>query len=173
MKKIIRNIMSGLYMALILTFITGFLYTVVVSIVARSFFSYKAAGSLIEKNGVVVGSQLIGQHFDQDKYFWGRAETKAPQELKILIHKLYKTGDGQKIPLDLLTSSGSGIDPHISPAAAFFQAPRVAKARHLSVDKVNKLIERYIQKRELGFLGEKRVNVLLLNLALDDAKFEK
>ncbi|MGE5253451.1 MAG: potassium-transporting ATPase subunit KdpC [Planctomycetaceae bacterium] len=175
---------------LLLTAVTGILYPLFVTGVARLAFPEKADGSLIRKEGGYAGSALIGQPFDDPKYFWGRPSATADfpynsaassgsnlgpsnpalvEAVKARVEALQKADPGNKasIPMDLVTSSGSGLDPHISPAATLYQAPRVARARGLSEEEVHRLVDRFTEPRQLGFLGEPRVNVLKLNLALD------
>jgi len=185
-----------------LTLITGVAYPFAMTGIAKVVFPAQAAGSLIERDGKVVGSSLIGQSFTDDKYFHGRpSATSAPDPndptktidapynaansagsnlgptSKALIERI--TGGVEKlkqenpsgpVPTDLVTASGSGLDPHISPAAALFQVPRVARARNMAEQRVRQLVQDHTEGRTLGFLGEPRVNVLLLNLALDAAK---
>ena len=174
----------------VLTVVTGVVYPVVVTAVAQFVFPHQANGSLIAKDGKVVGSALIGQPFDDPKYFWGRPSATSPfgynaasssgSNLSPTNPALVKSvqervdalraadpGNTAPVPVDLVTASGSGLDPHISPAAALYQVNRVAKARKLQPDAVRGLVERHIEGRQFGFLGEPRVNVLALNLALD------
>ena len=175
----------------ILTVITGAVYPLVVTGIAQTVFPHQANGSLIERNGKTIGSALIGQHFDDAKYFWGRPSATAPvgynaasstgsnlgptnpalldavRERLDAIRKAHPNQSGL-IPVDLVTASGSGLDPHISRAAAEFQVGRVAKARGLGDDSVRRLVEVHTEARTLGILGEPRVNVLRLNLALDE-----
>ena len=173
--------------------LTGILYPLAITGIAQVIFPRQANGSLITSNGKVVGSALIGQQFTDPKYFWGRLSdtgstpydasnsagsnysvlnpsllTEAQARLKAL-HDADPTNT-QPVPVDLVTSSGSGLDPHISIAAAQYQAPRVARLRGLALDKVMALIAQNTQGRMLGFLGEPTVNVLELNLALDAIK---
>ena len=174
----------------LLTLITGVAYPVVVTVIAQVVFPSQANGSLIVKDGKVLGSKLIGQPFDDPKYFWGRpsdtspfpynaasssgsnqgptnpALTKAVQE-RVDALRAADPGNTAPVPVDLVTASGSGLDPDISPAAALYQVPRVAKARSLDEARVRQLVDQYTEGRQLGFLGEPRVNVLALNLALD------
>jgi potassium-transporting ATPase KdpC subunit len=187
------HIRVSILMLLVFTAITGFAYPLAVTGVAQLLFPKQANGSLIEQNGKVVGSALIGQPFDDPKYFWGRLSATAPfgdnpqasngsnlgptnpallDEVKARITALQQADPGQKapIPVDLATSSASGLDPDISPAAADYQIPRVARARHLSEDQVRTLVKEYTHGRQFGLLGERRVNVLQLNLALDAIK---
>jgi potassium-transporting ATPase KdpC subunit len=172
------------------TLITGVAYPALVTAIAELVFPHQANGSLIVKDGKAVGSALIGQPFDDPKYFWGRPSATSPfgynaassagSNLSPTNPDLIKTVQGRvdalrtadpgntaPVPVDLVTASGSGLDPHISPAAALYQVERVAKARKMSAADVRALVERHTEGRQLGFLGEPRVNVLALNLALD------
>jgi K+-transporting ATPase ATPase C chain len=178
------------FMLLIFTVITGVIYPLVVTGIAQVIFPVQANGSLIMVNGKAVGSELIGQQFDAPKYFWGRlsaAEYNAaassgsnygplnPDLLKAVQTRIdaLKAADPDNtlpIPVDLVTASGSGLDPQISVAAALYQVHRVATARGLSEADVHSLVEKHIEGRQFGFLGEPRVNVLKLNLALDELK---
>lgn len=176
-----------------LTIVTGVIYPAVVTAVSHLAFANQADGSLVMKNGKAVGSELIGQQFDAPYYFWGRLSATAPQpynatasagsnlgptnpalldEIKGRIAALHDADPSNTaaIPVDLVTSSASGLDPQISPAAAAYQLARVAKARGLTPDAVRALIAQNTQGRQLGVLGEPRVNVLTLNLALDAAQ---
>ena len=187
------QIRPALMALLIFTVLTGLLYPLVVTGIAQLVFPRQANGSLIVQNGQTVGSALIGQQFTDPKYFWGRLSATGPypynaaassgsnlgptnpallDEVKTRIAAL-KAADPtntQSIPVDLVTSSGSGLDPDISVAAALYQLPRVARLRGLSESTVLALLNKYTQGRTLGFLGEPRVNVLELNLALDGLK---
>jgi potassium-transporting ATPase KdpC subunit len=190
MKNIIRPVVV-LFAAL--TVVTGLVYPVVVTAVAHAAFPHEADGSLIEKNGKAVGSELLGQQFDAPSYFWGRLSATSPNpynpqasggsnlgptnpalsdEVKGRISALHDADptNTAPIPVDLVTSSGSGLDPEISPAAAAYQIDRVAKARKLSPNDVDALVQRATSGRQFGILGEARVNVLKLNLALDELK---
>jgi K+-transporting ATPase ATPase C chain len=177
--------------------ITGVIYPYAITGVAQAVFPAQANGSLIYRNGQPVGSALIGQPFDDPKYFWGRLSATGPfpynaaassgsnygslssslsDAVKARMDAL-KAADlslaldnNQPIPVDLVTASGSGLDPHISPAAALYQVPRVARARGLSEDQVQALVAQFTEGRQFGILGEPRVNVLKLNLALDEMK---
>ena len=188
----ISQLRPALMLLLLLTLVTGVAYPLLITGIAQAVFPSQAQGSLIVKGGKVVGSRLIGQPFDDPKYFWSRPSATSPfadnagssagSNLSPTNPDLVKAVQGRvdalraadpgntaPVPVDLVTASGSGLDPHISPAAAFYQAPRVAKARKLPPEKVRELVERHIEGRFLGFLGEPRVNVLALNLALDSA----
>ncbi|MFM0646784.1 potassium-transporting ATPase subunit KdpC [Paraburkholderia bryophila] len=177
----------------VLTAVTGLAYPAVMTAVGQAAFHDQANGSLIEQNGKVVGSKLIGQQFDAPQYFWGRLSATSPMpynatgssgsnlgptnpalldEVKGRIDALKAAGTdmSKPVPVDLVTSSGSGLDPEISPAAAAYQIERVANARKLAVNDVQALVDRYTSGRQFGVLGEARVNVLQLNLALDEMK---
>ncbi|MGF6465994.1 potassium-transporting ATPase subunit KdpC [Paraburkholderia youngii] len=177
----------------VLTAITGLAYPAVMTAFGQAAFHQQANGSLIEQNGKVVGSTLIGQQFDAPQYFWGRLSATTPMpynpqnsggsnlgpnnpalldEIKGRLAALKAAGTdmSKPVPVDLVTSSGSGLDPEISPAAAAYQLERVAQARHLAPSDVQALVERYTTGRQFGVLGEPRVNVLKLNLALDEMK---
>jgi K+-transporting ATPase KdpC subunit len=190
MKAQVRPALMAL---LILTLLTGVIYPLAVTGIAQLVFPYQANGSLLTANGQTVGSALIGQPFDAPKYFWGRPSTTSPYPYNAASSSGSNLGPGnpalmaavqaritglkaadrtntQPIPVDLVTASGSGLDPNISLAAALYQAPRVARLRGLSEVVVTALINRYAQGRQFGFLGELRVNVLELNLALDEIK---
>lgn len=180
----------ALILLLIFTVLAGLVYPLVVTGISQLIFPKQSNGSLITQNGQVVGSALIGQQFSDPKYFWGRLSATSPnpynaaassgsnygptnpalmREVKARITALQAAdpGNTQPIPVDLVTSSGSGLDPHISVAAALYQLPRVARLRGLSETAVHQLVDKYTTGRTLGFLGEPRVNVLELNLALE------
>ncbi|HUY58667.1 MAG TPA: potassium-transporting ATPase subunit KdpC [Solirubrobacteraceae bacterium] len=182
----------ALVLLVVLTVLTGAIYPLLVTGVAQVTMSAQANGSLIERDGKAVGSRLIGQPFSDPKYFWPRLSATSPypynaasssgsnlgplnpaltDEVAGRINALRAADPGNTapVPVDLVTSSASGLDPDISPAAAAYQVERVAKARGLSAAQVRALVARYTQGRQLGFLGEPRVNVLALNLALDAA----
>ena len=197
----LREIRPAIVFIVALTLITGLFYPLAMTGIARTIFPYQAQGSLIERDGKVVGSALIGQQFTSDKYFHGRPSatvdpdpndsTKtvpAPYNAtnsggsnlgptnKALVErvqgdvdKLKQENPSAAVPIELVTTSGGGLDPHISPAAALFQVPRVAKARNMPEDRVRQLIDEHVEGRTLGLLGEPRVNVLALNLTLDRA----
>jgi potassium-transporting ATPase KdpC subunit len=174
----------------LLTLITGVIYPLAITVIAQVAFPAQANGSLIIKDGQAIGSRLIGQSFDDPKYFWGRLSATGPfpynagassgsnygplnpallemAQGRIDALKAADSDNMQSIPVDLVTASGSGLDPHISPAAAEYQVARVAKARGLNEAVVRQLVAQHTQGRDLGVLGEPRVNVLELNLALD------
>jgi K+-transporting ATPase ATPase C chain len=185
-----KQMVSGLRMTILLTVLTGLVYPGVVTGICQALFPAQANGSLIRRNGRVVGSALIGQNFTRPEYFHPRpsaagadgydASMSAGSNLgptsKKLIERVRSAAaelrGGQAIdgpiPSDLLTASASGLDPDVSPASALLQAARVANARGAPVEGVKRLVEQFIQRRALGVLGEPRVNVLLLNLALDE-----
>jgi potassium-transporting ATPase KdpC subunit len=172
---------------LLTTVLLGILYPLAVTGIGRVAFRHQADGDLVVVNGQVTGSRIIGQNFTGDQYFHGRpsaagngydATSSGPSNYAASNQKLISRIDGdvahynaenksQPVPIDLVTASGSGLDPDISPAAALFQVIRVAKARHLPAATVRDLVEHHVQHRQFGFLGEERVNVLLLNLDLD------
>jgi len=172
---------------IIATVLCGIVYPLVVTGIATVIFPHQASGSLILKDGKVIGSALLAQSFTSDRYFHPRpsaagngydatasggsnlaqSNAKLVQRIQGDIDKLSAENPGKPVPIDLVTTSGSGLDPDITPDAAFFQAPRIAKARGLSEDQVRQLIEQHITGRQLGLLGEPRVNVLALNLDLD------
>lgn len=185
-----RLIKTSLLMLLALTLITGVAYPLLVTGIAQLVFPNQANGSLIYQNGKLAGSELIGQPFDDPKYFWSRPSATGPfaynaaassgsnlgptneallQAVAARVQALRQadSSNTQPIPVDLVTASASGLDPHISPAAAYYQVSRVARARNLHEDFVRQLVEKHIAGRQLGFLGEPRVNVLRLNLALN------
>jgi len=197
----LREIRPAIVFVVALTLITGLAYPLAMTWVAGLIFPYQAQGSMIENDGKVVGSALIGQVFTDDKYFHGRpsaTNTPDPNDStktvdapynaansggsnlgptnKALIDRIQGDLDKLKaenpsapVPIDLVTTSGSGLDPHVSPEAALFQVPRVAKARNMPESRVRALVAEHTEGRTFGLLGEPRVNVLALNLALDDA----
>jgi K+-transporting ATPase ATPase C chain len=178
---------TSILYTLIATVVFGLGYPLLVTLLAGVLFPHKANGSLILKDGQVIGSELLAQSFTSDRYFHPRpsaagngydatssggsnlaqSNAKLVQRIQGDIDKLAAANPGKPVPIDLVTTSGSGLDPDITPDAAVYQAPRVAKARGLSEDRVFTLIEKHVTGRQLGFLGEPRVNVLELNLDLD------
>ncbi len=195
----LREIRPAIVLVVALTLITGLAYPLAMTGLAQVLFPYQANGSLIVKDGKVIGSTLIGQLFTEDKYFHGRpsATTKPdPNDSSKTVEEPYNAansggsnlgptnkalidrvkGDVDKlkaenpnapVPIDLVTTTAGGLDPHISPAAALFQVPRVAKTRNIPEDRLRQLVDQHVEGRLLGLLGEPRVNVLALNLALD------
>lgn len=198
----LRQIRPAILLIIVMTVLTGLAYPLLITGIAGVLFPRQAAGSLIERDGKVIGSELIGQNFTGDKYFHGRPsattepDPKDPSKTvplpyaadnsggsnagptsKALVERvrgdldtLKKENPNTPVPVDLVTTSGSGLDPDITPAAAEFQVPRVAKARELPIEQVRALVAEATSDRFLGIFGEKRVNVLKLNLALDAAK---
>ena len=184
----ISQLRSAFFMLLIFTVITGVIYPLVVTGIAQVVFPQQANGSLIVKDGKAVGSELIGQQFDDPSYFWGRPSAANynaaassgsnygplnPALMDMVQTRIdaLKAADPDNtlpIPVDLVTASGSGLDPHISVASALYQVRRVATARGLNEAEVVALVNQYTEGRQFGFLGEPRVNVLLLNIALDE-----
>jgi potassium-transporting ATPase KdpC subunit len=182
-----KNLITALLMTLVTTVLLGLLYPLAVTGLAQVLFPRQANGDLLRRNGTIVGARLIGQPFSSPGYFRSRlssagtgydAQNSAGSNLaptnKTLIdrvsrdvQKLQAENPGAPIPADLVTSSASGLDPHISPAAAEFQIPRVARERNLSPRQVRTLVQKHTEGRQFGFLGEPRVNVLELNLDLD------
>jgi K+-transporting ATPase ATPase C chain len=190
MTTMIRNSLMSL---LVFTILTGIIYPLAVTGIAQVLFPHQANGSIIIKNEKAVGSKLLGQQFDEKKYFWGRLSATTPypynggsssgsnlgpnnpdlmKAVQARIDALCAVDPGNvaKIPVDLVTASGSGLDPHISPAAAEYQVHRVAKARGLDDAKVREIVARSTNDRWLGVIGEPVVNVLELNFALDELK---
>ena len=197
----LKEIRPAIIFIVALTLITGLAYPLAMTGIAETIFPFSAQGSLIERDGKVVGSALIGQVFTKDEYFHGRpsaTNTPDPQDstktvdapynaansggsnlgptnkalidrVKGDVDKLKEENPSAPVPIDLVTTSGGGLDPHISPEAALFQVPRVAKARNMPEDRVRQLVQEQTEGRFLGLLGEPRVNVLALNLALDRA----
>ena len=187
---ILKQLKTGFLVFVLLTLLTGAIYPLTMTALAQKFFPSQANGSLIRQDGKVVGSSLIGQNFGDPKYLWGRPSATAPipyngsssggsnlgplnPTLRNIIEariKKLKNADPENItpvPVDLVTASASGLDPHVSPAAAFYQVPRVARLRKMPEGEVQKIIRRYTTARFLGLGGEPVVNVLLVNLELD------
>ncbi len=197
----LREIRPAIVFVVALTLITGLIYPLAMTGIAQVLFPHRANGSLILRDGKVVGSELIGQVFSADGYFHGRpsaTNTPDPKDpaktidapynaansggsnlgptnkalidrVKGDVDKLKAENPSKQTPIDLVTTSGGGLDPHITPEAAYFQVPRVAKARKLPEDRVRQLVDEHVEGRTFGLLGEPRVNVLALNLALDRA----
>jgi potassium-transporting ATPase KdpC subunit len=198
----LKEIRPAIVMVVLLTLITGLAYPLAMTGIAGVIFPYQAQGSVIEKDGKLIGSALIGQVFNDDKYFHGRpSATNAPDpkdstktvdapynatnsmgsnlgptskalidRVKGQVEELKKENASMPVPVDMVTTSGSGLDPHISPDAAYFQVPRVAKARGVPEARIRALVDGQVEGRTFGLLGEPRVNVLNLNLALDALK---
>jgi potassium-transporting ATPase KdpC subunit len=198
----LREIRPAIVLVIILTVITGLIYPLVMTGIAGALFPTQAQGSLVEVDGKVVGSTLIGQEFTSDKYFHGRpSATTAPDpndssktvaapynaansggsnlgptnkalidRVKADVDKLKQENPSAPVPIDLVTTTASGLDPDITPEGALFQVPRVAKARNVPEDRLRQLVSDHVQGRLLGLFGEPRVNVLALNMALDDLK---
>lgn len=186
-----ENLRTAVLFTVTATIIFGVLYPLIVTGLGQLFFPSQANGQLIVKNGEVIGSRLIGQPFSSGRYFHprpsavghgydpvassGGASNLAPTNKALLdrvnsdIQRLRGENPGAPVPIDLVTTSGSGLDPHISPAAAEFQIPRVARARGVSEEELRALVAKHTEARQFGFLGEPRVNVLELNLELDSA----
>jgi potassium-transporting ATPase KdpC subunit len=195
----LNEIRPAIMLLIALTLITGLAYPLAMTGIAVTLFPKNAQGSLIERDGKIVGSALIGQEFKSERYFHGRPSvTTGPDpadpaksvvqpynaansmgsnlgptnkalatRVEEEVNRLKQENPNMPVPIDLVTTTGSGLDPDISPEAAFFQVPRIAKARGLSEERLRQLIEAHVERRVLGVLGEPRVNVLLLNLALD------
>jgi K+-transporting ATPase ATPase C chain len=188
--ELVHELRPAVVIFVALSIITGLVYPIAVTGVAAVAFPSAASGSLLEKDGKLIGSRLIGQPFDDAKYFWGRPSATGPYAynagassgsnlgplnealetaVKDRVANLKNADPDQTAtpPIDLVTTSGSGLDPHISPAAALYQVSRVAKARNVTKERIEELVRQHIEPRTFGLLGEPRVNVLLLNLALD------
>ena len=182
-----------LVLFILLTVLTGVAYPFIVTVIGRTVFPDQVSGSLVMRDGKAVGSSLIGQSFQEPKYFWGRISATSPMPNNAISSggsnlgptnpalieavsgriEALKAADPENsapVPVDLVTASGSGLDPHISPAAALYQAARVARARHMDPAKVRRIVLAHVEGPQWGLFGEPRVNVLLLNLALDRAQ---
>ena len=185
-----HQVRAAAVMLALFAFITGLAYPLLVTGIGQVLFPHQANGSLMVEDGLVVGSELIGQPFDDPRYFWGRPSATAPfsynaaastgsnlgpsnptlaevVKARVAALRAADPGNASPIPVDLVTASASGLDPHISVSAALYQVPRVARARGLTEDQVAALVRQFTEGRQLGVLGEPRVNVLKLNLALD------
>ena len=183
-----KNLLISIWYTLATTVLLGIIYPLVVTGLAQVIFPKQANGELIERNGTIVGSRLIGQPFTAPGYFYSRPSAAGPagydptssggsnlgptnkaliDRVAASVKQLQLTNPGEPVPVDLVTASGSGLDPDITPAAAEFQVPRVAKERGMTEQDVRALVEKHTEGRQFGFLGEKRVNVLELNLDLD------
>lgn len=193
MKTLIRPAVT---LFILLSVITGLIYPLLVTGIGQALFPQQAAGSLIERDGKLVGSRLIGQPFTDPKYFWGRPSATGPYpynaaasggsnlgplnpalkeavESRVKALRIADPGNAAPVPVDLVTASASGLDPHISPAAAEYQVTRVARARGLAPETVRNLVAQQTENRQWGIFGEPRVNVLELNLALDPLTSQK
>ena len=182
------NLRVAVLMTIVTTLLLGIAYPLAMTALAQILFPDKASGQLIERKGRIVGSRIIGQAFTSPGYFHGRPSAagsgydatssggtnlgptsrKLVDAVKAAVEAARAENPGAAVPIDLVTSSASGLDPHISPAAALFQVPRVARERRVSEADVRQIVDAHVEGRQLGFLGEPRVNVLELNLALDD-----
>lgn len=194
--SIIQTIRPAILLFIVLTIITGVLYPLATTVIGQWLMPKQVNGSLIEKDGRLIGSSLIGQNFTQAEYLWGRPSATSPYannaaassgsnlgplnpalaiavKSRVAALKAADPANTLPVPVDLATASASGIDPHISPAAAQYQINRIAKARSLSDDTVRLLIDNNTEARQWGLLGEPRVNVLLVNIALDNVKTDK
>ena len=192
-KDALRQIKIGLILLVLFTIFTGLIYPFVITGIAQLFFPWQANGSLIERDGKIIGSVLIGQSFDSPNYFWSRPSATSPYPYnaaassgsnmgpsnptflatvkdRVNHAQQYNLKNSGLVPVDLVTASGSGLDPEISPLAAFYQVTRIAQARQISENEIEKLINALIKNRALGILGEPRVNVLELNVALDNLR---
>jgi K+-transporting ATPase ATPase C chain len=189
---VLLQLRAAVRLFLLLTALTGVVYPGLVTLIAGVCFPNQAGGSLIVRSGHTVGSALIGQPFSGPKYFWGRPSATTPPynaaasggsnlgptstvlleqvRERVRVLRAADPGNDDPVPVDLVTASGSGLDPHISPEAAGFQVRRIARSRGMDAAKVRLLLQQYTEPRQLGLLGEPRVNVLRLNLALDEAQ---
>ncbi len=188
--NLLKHIFPAVAFTFVLTVLVGIIYPFLMTGLSELLFKEKARGSLIERDGKVIGSRLIGQSFKGSGYFHSRPSAAGSgydatasggtnlgptskqlfeEQVKARARQLHDENPNEKIPVDLITSSGSGLDPHISPAAAEFQIPRVARERRMSEDEVRIVVRRHTEGRQFGILGEARINLLELNLSLDDA----
>ena len=188
--NITRNLVSAVLMTIVTTLLLGVVYPLVITGIAQVAFPDQANGQLIERDGKVVGSRIIGQGFSSPGYFHSRPSAagtgydaansagsnlgptnkKLIDAVKANVEAAHRENPGAPVPIDLVTTSASGLDPHITPAAADFQVPRIARERGLSEGDVRRIVAAHTEGRQLGFFGEPRVNVLELNLALDDVQ---
>jgi K+-transporting ATPase ATPase C chain len=189
-----KNLITAVLMTFATTVLLGIIYPLVVTGIARVIFSYKANGQLVERDGKIVGSRIIGQPFTGPGYFHSRPSAAGTNGYdaansgganlgptnKALIDRVKQSAEtlqvenpGKPVPVDLVTTSASGLDPHITPASADFQVPRVARERGITEDQVHRLVAKHTEGRQAGFLGEARVNVLELNLDLDAISSQK
>jgi K+-transporting ATPase ATPase C chain len=192
MQEVLKQCKTALLLLLLMSLLTGVIYPTVVTGLAQVLFHWQANGSLINQNGNIIGSTHIGQAFTSDNYFWSRPSATIPfpynaansagsnlgptnpvlftlvQNRITALRAATNSDDKALVPIDLVTASASGLDPDISPLAAFYQVPRIAQARQLPAEQISALIQKNIQDRTLGILGEPRVNVLQLNIALDN-----
>jgi len=186
--NILKQIYPAFAITVVLTVLLGIIYPLAVTALAQLVFPRQAAGSLIERDGKVIGSSLIGQPFSGPGYFHSRPSAagsgydgtasggtnlgptsqKLMDSVKAAAESLREENPGSPVPIDMVTASASGLDPHITPAAAEFQVPRIARERRLSEDEVRRIVREHAEGRQFGILGEPRVNVLELNLALDE-----
>lgn len=192
LSEAIKQIKTAIILLIFFSILTGLIYPGIVTAIAQIICPWKANGSLIQVNNKIIGSELIGQSFTDDKYFWSRPSATTPYPYNaenssgsnlgpsnpaliaaIKERVMSVKHDNVLIPVDLVTTSGSGLDPHISPLAAYYQVSRIAKARNISEEDVQKLIKNNITTRAFGILGEPTVNVLKLNLALDSLLADK
>ena len=182
-----RNLLVAVLMTIVTTVLLGIVYPLLVTVLAQTLFPEKANGQLMTREGQVIGSRIIGQAFSSAQYFQGRPSAAGsgydaanssgsnlgPTNKKLIdavsanVSRVRGDNPTALVPIDLVTASASGLDPHISPAAALFQVPRVARARNTAETDIRRLVEAHVEDRQFGVLGEPRVNVLLLNLALD------
>lgn len=190
LSETVRQIRASISLLIVFTILTGFIYPGVVTIISQLICPWRANGSLLQQNNHIVGSEFIGQSFTEDKYFWGRPSATTPYpynainssgsnlgpsnpdfisavQARVAVIKKADPKIMNLVPIDLVTASGSGLDPDISPLAAYFQISRIAKARNISENQIKSIVDNLIVKRRIGILGESSVNVLKLNLALD------